>query len=68
MALVAQGQLHLDREAHRVHHAGKLHQHAIAGQLADAAVVLDCPGIDEVFAVALVGGQGAGLIRAHQAE
>ena len=42
--LVAQGQLHLDREADRVHHAGELHQCAIAHELDDAAVILGGSG------------------------
>ena len=39
--------LHLDRAAHRIDDAGKLHQHAVAGGLDDAAVVLGDLRIDE---------------------
>ena len=40
--------LHLDRAAHRIDDAGKLHQQAVAGGLDDAAVVLGDLRIDEL--------------------
>src|SRR6476619_3464030 len=42
--------LHLDRAAHRVDDAGKLHQHTVAGRLDDAALMLGDLRIEELAA------------------
>ncbi len=42
--------LHLDRAAHRIDDAGKLHQHTVAGGLDDAAVVSGDLRIEELMA------------------
>ena len=42
--------LHLDRAAHRVDHAAKLDQAAVAGALDDAPVMRGDGGIDQIAA------------------
>ena len=44
------GTTHLDRAAHRVDHAAKLDEAAVAGALDDAAVMRGDGGIDQVAA------------------
>ena len=58
--------LHLDRAAHRIDDAGKLHQHAIAGGLDDPAPVLGDLRIDQLAAERLEAFEGAFLVRPHQ--
>jgi hypothetical protein len=55
--------LHLDRAAHRINDAGKLHEHAVAGGLDDAAVVLGDFRIEELAAQRLEAFERALLIR-----
>ena len=58
--------LHLDRAAHRIDDAGKLHEHAVAGGLDDAAVVLGDFRIDELAAQRFQTFECPLLIRPHQ--
>jgi hypothetical protein len=47
---------HLDRTSHRINDDHKLHQHAVAGGLVDAALVLADLRIDELAAQRLEAG------------
>ncbi len=58
--------LNLDGAAHRVDHARKFHQHAVAGGLDDPAVMLLDFRIDELAAMRLEPVEGAFLVRSHQ--
>ena len=58
--------LHLDRAAHRIDDAGKLHQQAVAGGLDDAAPVLGDLRIEELAAQRLEAFERALLVRPHQ--
>jgi hypothetical protein len=58
--------LHLDREAHRVDDAGKLHQQAVAGGLDQAAAVLGDFRIEEFAPQRLQAFEGAALVSADQ--
>ena len=66
---VAQGHAALDvhRTGDRVHHAGKLHQNAVADQLEDAALVRLDPAVDQAPPVRLERGQRSRLVQPHQA-
>ena len=58
--------LHLDGAAHRIDDAGKFHQHAVAGGLDDAAVVLGDLRIEELAAQRFEAFERALLVRPHQ--
>src|SRR5205814_4760318 len=58
--------LHRDRAAHRIDDAGKLHQHAVAGGLDDAAPVLGDLRVEELAAQSLEAFERAFLVRPHQ--
>jgi hypothetical protein len=58
--------LHLDRAAHRIDDAGKLHQQAVAGGFHDAAVMLGDLRIEELAAQRLEAFERAFLVRPHQ--
>ncbi len=58
--------LHLDRAAHRIDDAGKLHQQAVAGGLDDAAVMLGDLRIEELAAQRFEAFERAFLVRPHQ--
>src|SRR5271170_6958975 len=58
--------LHRDRAAHRVDDARKLDQHAVAGGLDDAPVVLGNFRIEELAAQRLEAFERAFLVRSHQ--
>jgi hypothetical protein len=58
--------LHLDRTAHRIDDARKLHQQAVAGGLDDAAMVLGDLRIDELMAQRFEAFERAFLVRPHQ--
>src|SRR5438874_9127124 len=58
--------LHLGRAAHRVDDAAELDQHAVAGSLDDAAIVLGDTRIDKLGPQRLESRQGAFLVRPHQ--
>ena len=58
--------LHRDRAADRIDDAGKLHQHAVAGGLDDAAPVLGDLRIEELMAQRLEAFERAFLVRPHQ--
>ena len=60
------GPLDLRRAGNRVHDARKLHQHAVAGNFDNAAMVLCDLTVDEFPAVRLQRSQRAHLIQAHQ--
>jgi hypothetical protein len=60
--------LHLDRTADRVDDPGKFHQHAVAGGLDDAAVVLGDFRIEELAAQGFEAFVRALLIGAHQSR
>ena len=49
-----------------VHHAREFHQHAVAGQLDDAALVLGDLAVDQFLAMRLERGKRGGLVDAHQ--
>ena len=51
----------------RIHHARELDQHAVAGQLDDAAAMLGDLGVDEFVAMRLERRERGGLIDAHEA-
>jgi hypothetical protein len=59
-------QLHRDRAAHRIDDAGKFHQHAVAGGLDDAALVLGDLRVEEVAAQRLEAFERAFFVRPHQ--
>ena len=52
---------------HRVHDARELHQHAVAGQLDDAAPMLGDLRVDQLAAVRLEGRERGALVGPHQA-
>jgi hypothetical protein len=58
--------LDLDRAPHSVDDARKLDQHAVAGGLDDAPVMLPDFRIDELAAMRLQAVEGAFLVRSHQ--
>jgi len=58
--------LHRDRAAHRIDDAGEFHQHAVAGGLDDAALVLGDLRVDQLAAEGLEAREGAGLVLAHE--
>ena len=58
--------LDLDRATHRIDDAGKFHQHAVAGGLDDASVMLPDLRVDELATMRLQAVEGALLIRSHQ--
>ena len=58
--------LHRDRAAHRVDDAGKFHQHAVAGGVDDAALMLGDFRIEEFAAQRLEALEGTLLVRSHQ--
>jgi hypothetical protein len=58
--------LDLDRAPHSIDDAGKLHQHAVAGSLDDAAVMLPDLRVDELAAMRFQAVEGSLLIRSHQ--
>jgi len=58
--------LYRDGTAHRVDDAGKFHQHAVAGGLDDAAVMLGDFRIEELAAQRLEAFERALLVRPHQ--
>ena len=58
--------LDFDRAGDGVDHAGELDQHAVAGQLDDAALVLGDPRVDQFLAARLERGKRGGLVDAHQ--
>src|SRR5208282_2068941 len=55
-----------DGAGHRVDHAGKIHQQAVARGLDDASAVGGDGGIDQVLAHGLEGTQGADFVDPHQ--
>ncbi len=59
--------MNLDRAADRVDDARKFHQHAVAGGLHDAPVVLGDAGIDQFATVGLQRRDGAHLVGSHKA-
>ena len=60
--------LNFDRTAHRVDDAGEFRQHAVAGGLDDAAVMLADLRVDEPAQMRLEALVRAFLVRAHQAR
>jgi hypothetical protein len=58
--------LHFDRAAHGIDDARKLHQHAVAGGLDDAAVVLGDFRIEELAAQRFEAFERAFFVRSHQ--
>ena len=50
-----------------VHDARELHQHAVAGELDDAPLVLGDLGVDQLLAMRIQRGKRGGLVGAHQA-
>ncbi len=58
--------LDLDGAAHRIDDARKFHQHAVAGGLDDAPVMLPDFRVDELAAMRLQAVEGAFLVRSHQ--
>ena len=59
--------LHLDGAAHRIHHARKLDQNAVASRLDDAAPIACDGGIDQLGTQRAEAGDGAVLVRANKA-
>ena len=59
--------LHLDGEGDGIDHAGEFEQHAVAGGLDDAAVMLGYRRIDQFPAMRLERGERPDLVDAHQA-
>ena len=51
----------------RVHHARELHQHAVAGQLDDAPLMLGDLGVDEFLAMRVERRERRRLVDAHEA-
>ena len=64
---LAHAALDLGGAGDRVHHARELHQHAVAGELDDAPLVLGDLGVDQLVAMRLERGKRAGLVSAHEA-
>jgi hypothetical protein len=62
----AHAALHLDRAAHRIHHARELHQRAVPGGLDDLAAMLLDLGVDQRPPVGLELGKRTRLVRAHE--
>ena len=60
--------LRLDGPAHRLDRAGKLNEEAVASGLDDAAAVPGDAGIDQLAPARLELGEGALLVRPHQAR
>jgi len=58
--------LHRDRAAHRIDDAGEFHQHAVAGDLDDAALVLSDLGIDQFAPMRLQPRKGPFLVGTHE--
>jgi hypothetical protein len=59
--------LEIDRALHGVDSAGELHQHAVAGNLKDAALMLGDQGFQDLLTAHLEGSQRAGFVDLHQA-
>ena len=59
--------LDVGRARDRVHDARELHQHAVAGELDDAAPVLGDLGVDQFLAMRLERRERGGLVYAHEA-
>ena len=60
--------LHGHRARYGIYDACKLHQHAVAGRLNDAAIVLGDSRIDDFTAVRLEGSKSADLVRSISRE
>jgi len=60
--------LDLSGAANRIHHARKLDQHAVAGGLDDATVVLSDLGVAELVAMRLQAFERSFLVNPHQAR
>ena len=60
--------LYLDRAAHRIHHAGKFHQHPVTGGLNDASVMFLDLGIDKLSTMRLETFERSFLVYSHQAR
>ena len=58
--------LHLDRALHRVDDTGEFHQHAVAHQLHQPAVVLRKQGLHDLAALLPEQGERSGLVLAHE--
>ena len=58
--------LHFDGAIHRLDHAGKLGQHAVAGRINEAAVMLGNSGVEQVE-MGREGAQGRLFVLAHEA-
>ena len=58
--------LDLDGAGDGVHHAGEFGEHAVAGQLDDAALVLGDLGVDQLLAAGLECGERRRLVDAHE--